>query len=164
MKLAERYVKWEEEKRLLFWLIVVDVFGLAVFVPFFLLSNSGLFFGWLLGSAVEIICYLTMVYGSSLVLDYSSKRGGRERGIAVTLAFAALRFLLAVGSLVLAAFLTFKTEGKAINFFTTAGAYLPLVIVSIVFTLIHNREKKKGDKDAKKEEKPLEKGEEAIDE
>ena len=163
MRTVERYVRASEEMKIFFWLCVVDVIGLFATLPLMLLSEPGYFFGWLLGSAVEAICYLTMIKGSGLILDFGKERGNRNKGIALSAAFSIGRLLLIVGSLILSAFLTFKIEGNAINFFTTAGAYLPLLVVAIVFTLIHNREKKAKPEGASPKPEELEVGEEEID-
>ena len=162
--LAKWYVAASDEGKIAFWLLAVDLFGALVFVPFCILSLPGLLYGWLFGCLIEFICCFTMIKGASMLVDLSSERGTRDKGIALTLGFAAFRFLLVGGALVLAAFLTFKVEGNWINFFTTAGAFAPLIVVSIVFTLIHNREKKKASPKEEKKPAPLEKGEEAIDE
>ncbi|MCR5078889.1 MAG: hypothetical protein K6B65_03085 [Bacilli bacterium] len=159
MGLKKRYIGLSDEGKTLFWLILVDLVVFLGMVPFFFLSFIGLPLGWLLGSAIEIVCFLTMIKGSGFILDIANEKNGRNRGRAWALVFAFLRFVLMVGGLVLSAVFTFKMEGNYLNFFACAAGYLPLMIVAIVFNLLHKR--KKDEKPVIKEE--LEEGEEPLD-
>lgn len=165
MSLAKRYVSLNDEGKTLFWLVFVDVAILLMLTPFFFLSNIGIPLGWLLGSSVSILCYITMVKGSGLLMRVPASANGRNKGMAIAAVFSVLRLVLMLGALALAAFFTFKAEGNFLNFFTTAGAYLPLVIVAVVFVLVHNHRKKKSGEAAPigEGEKKLEVGEEPLD-
>ncbi len=159
MAIKERYNGLSDEGKILFWLILADLVVFLGMVPFFFFGLMGLPLGWLLGTAVELICYLTMLKGGSVIMDVATQKNGRNKGRVWAPVFAFIRFILMVGALVLTAFFTFKMEGNYLNFFACAAGYLPLMLVSIVFTLLSKR---------KKDEKPsthveLEEGEEAID-
>ena len=162
MSLAKRYLNWSQEGKTMFWLLVVDLAVFLALVPFFLLSNIGLPLGWLLGAVVVAICYLSVIKGTGFILQQASDANGRNKGMAMTMVFSLLRLLLIVGALVFAAFMTFKVEGGYVNFFTCAAAYIPLILVIIVFNL--TRRKKKKPTLAEMGKKDLEEGEEAIDE
>ena len=162
MGFVKRYLSWTDEGKTLFWLIVADIAVFLALIPFFLLSNMGIPLGWLLGSVAVCLCYLSMIKGTGFVLKQASDANGRNRGMAFAVAFSLIRLFLMAGVLIFAAFMTFKVEGNFVNFFSTAAAYLPLILVSIVFTLTRKKQKKAVP--ASEPEKDLEVGEEPIDE
>ena len=161
MGLSKRYMSWSDEGKTFFWLIIADVVIFLALIPFFLLSNMGIPLGWLLGSVAVCLCYLSMIKGSGFILRLANDPNGRNRGMAIALAFSLVRLFLMAGVLLFAAFMTFKVEGNFVNFFSTAAAYLPLILVSIIFTITRKKQHKPSLSPA---EKILEEGEESIDE
>ena len=159
MSLKQRYSGLSDEGKTVFWLIIADVLVLVGLLPFFFFSNMGLPLGWLLGAVIVLLCYISMVKGSSFILSVAVTENGRNKGRAWAVVFAFLRFALMIGALIVSAVFTFKVEGGYINFFTCAAAYLPLILVAVIFTLAH----KKNKEDTKVAKVELEEGEEALD-
>jgi hypothetical protein len=131
-----------------FWILLVITLSVSLCLfPFcFYKSEDGypfssLLWGWLLGSAIELLCYATIIKMSNTLF---AKQEGHNvtTGIAV-LSAAARLFLWGVGLLV-SAICTFKKEWfggfQAFNFFTTAAAYLPMLFV-VLLTQFHEVKK-----------------------
>ena len=147
-KLLDRFYSWSEMKQNLFILLVVAIIGAAICVPFIFLDNIGVLLGWLLGSAVNILAYVSIAKGSSLILATgdSSKHGYWA------MAWASIRLLLYAGSLLLAGFASFIWGSLAhgfCNIIAVALALMPTWITLLVGTMIRNAHAK-----AKPEQKP----------
>lgn len=146
------------------WILIF--LALAVFLaltPLFFFHNDTTNYpygayalGWLLGSAVEIVSYWTIVKMSEALQTNTANTAIKSIG------FLTLRAILYVAVLLVSAICTFKSGWfggfNAFNFFTTAAGLLPM---GAVLLLAHFFELKKVDavpetKDAI-EEKPDEK-------
>ena len=138
--LAERYLALSSERKQLAWLIVVDLFVFVVLVPFFVLGLLSLSLGWLLGAVLSILTMLSMQYTSNSVFKKSSK----PSALAFTSLFFILRFTLWAGVLIVAAICTFRPEWfggfDLFSFYTCAAAYLPMPIITVIFSLKTKKE------------------------
>lgn len=138
MKLAERYKTWSDEGKNLFILICVALFGILVTIPFIFLDNVGILLGWLLGSAINIIAYITIIKGSRALL----RQSGKAAGYAI-FGFS-FRFLLYAAGLLLAAFCTFRWGSMAhgyCNIVSLALAYMPTWVTLVIVMLVRKEPK-----------------------
>ncbi len=145
-KFVDKYESWSEEKRNLFILFCVAVFGAAVCVPFIFLDNVGVLFGWLLGSVVNIFAYYSIYKVSEATLnpDATSKRAY------FMVFFGMFRLALYAGVLVLAAFATFRWGSMShgyCNILSAALALMPTWIVVVITTFFRSQKDKKGSGD-----------------
>ena len=153
MSLAQRFSSLSEEKKNLFILGAIALLGALVLVFSFFIDNPGLFYGWLLGSAIEILCYVTIFLGARFLL---SGDGEATKGGLVGALFGTFRLLFYAGGLVLGGFATFVWGTPAhgyCNVFTVFAGYLPLLFVLLVTTYLSARKSKKGDTKPVEEEK-----------
>lgn len=143
MGLAKAYEKWPTVQRNLFLLGSLDVFVALCLLPFLFFDLPGLFVGWLVGSAISLLAYLSIVYMAGAITGSvnEEKRSGRAVGLSVF--FGLLRFALYAGGLALSAYLTFRAKNPWLNFWALFAAYVPMPIVLAVETLIGRREDKK---------------------
>ena len=135
MKLVDWYSKTTETKKNLFLLGMVTLSGFIALSIFFFTGNPGVPLGWLFGSAIEIICYITIVKGASFMLDPNSL--SRKKSLLVPL-FVALRLSLYGGGLILSAFATFRWGSMScsyLNIWSTFAAYLPLYVILSAATI-----------------------------
>lgn len=158
-RLVEKYESWSEMGKNLFILIVIAIIGALISVIFLVIDNVGVLLGWLLGSAVNLIAYISIYKGSSYLLSTSQSS---SKGYLAAL-WSLIRFLLYTGSLLLASFASFKWGSLShgyCNLISTALALMPTWIVLVFATVIRNgREAKKAA--AIKADKPAEPKEEA---
>jgi len=148
-RFVEKYESWSEMGKNLFILIVVAVIGALISLVFLVADNVGVLLGWLLGSAVNILAYVSICKGSSRLLSTS---GSAKQGYFAIL-WAFLRLFLYAGSLLLAGFASFKWGTLAhgyCNLIAVALALMPTWIVLVLSTLSRNR------KTPKEEPKPVE--------
>lgn len=139
------FAKLSSEKKDLFILVAV---GLIVFVclcPLFLISQGAWPLGWILGSAIDVVSYITIVkFTTGLLSADSSKKGG----VFVSIMTSGLRYFLYAAGLIVAAICTFKPEWfggfAAFNFYACALAYLPMPIVILVSNLLRNKKQVAG--------------------
>ena len=153
MSLAQRFSSLSEEKKNLFILGAIALLGALVLVFSFFIDNPGLFYGWLLGSAIEILCYVTIFFGARFLL---SGDGEATKGGLVGALFGTFRLLFYAGGLVLGGFATFVWGTPAhgyCNVFTVFAGYLPLLLVLLVTTYLSARKSKRGDGKPVEEEK-----------
>ena len=144
-KFVDKYSSWKDEKKNLFILACVALVGAIACIPFIVIDNIGVLFGWLLGSAVNIFAYYSIVKVSEATLDPDASS---KRGYFMAL-FAMLRLALYAGVLFLAAFATFRWGSMAhgyCNIVSAALALMPTWIVVVITTFFR----------AKKEEKETE--------
>lgn len=136
--LAKAYSSWSDERKNFMILVIIALVGFAVFCFGFFMNNPGLPLGWLLGSVIELICYVTIVKGSSFILDGS---GDSKRGL-LGAAFGTLRLVLYAAGLVVGGFCTYSwgtVSNGYCNIWTVFGAYLPVLFVVIFATLLRNK-------------------------
>jgi len=134
MKLVEWYNKTSDTKKNLFLLGIVTLCGFAVTSIFFFLNNPGVPLGWLFGSIIELICYLSIVKGTAFMLDLNSL--DRKKGYLAPL-FMFMRLALYAGGLILAAFATFRwgsMSSSYLNFFAVFAGYMPMVVLLLIVT------------------------------
>lgn len=139
--MAKFYSKLSETGQNLFILIAIALIGLVALSPFFFFSKVGLGLGWFLGSGIEILCYLSIVFAAKVMGDTSGKHSGLI-GLAVVFSFA--RLALYAGGLALSAFYTYKLKTDWLNMWTVFVAYLPLGFVLGIKALIGFVREKKG--------------------
>jgi len=131
-----------------FWILLMIAGGVSLcFLPLcFFKSESGypyssLLWGWLLGSAIELLAYFTITMMSKSLF---SKQGGHPVTTLITVLSAGARLLLWTIGLLVSAICTFKSEWfggfRAFNFFTCAAAYLPMLFV-VLLTQLHDAKK-----------------------
>lgn len=123
-----------------FLLLIIALIGFAATFVFFFLNNPGVPLGWLLGSLIEIAGYLSIVKGTSFLLDPNHLN--RKRSLLAPL-FMILRVLVYGGGLVLAALSTFRWGSISscyLHLFSLVAAYLP-VYVLLLFTTIYRLKK-----------------------
>ena len=140
MKVTDWYNNASEPKKNIFLLGIVTAIGFAATFIFFFMNNPGVPLGWLFGSAIEIVCYITIVKGTTFLLD--PNKLNRKRGFLAPL-FMVLRLALYAGGLVLGAFCTYKWGTMAcsyLNFWAVFAGYMPLPIL-LVFVTIYRLKK-----------------------
>lgn len=144
MKFVDWYNNASEMKKNLFLLGIITAIGFAATFIFFFMNNPGVPFGWLFGSAIEIVCYITIVKGTSFLLD--PNKLNPKRGLLAPL-FMILRLALYAGGLVLAAFATYRWGSMAssyLNFWAVFAAYMPLPAL-LLFTTIYRLKKQQSE-------------------
>ena len=163
MSLRQKYGKWSSFQQNLFILICVALVGTLACAGFIFLDNVGVLLGWLLGSSINILSYVTIYKGSSFLLDPSARSSKLSYLASI---FSILRIFLYAGALLLAGFATFRwgtiSHGYC-NFVSTALALMPTWIVVFITTINSVRAPKKQPEvkeEPKVEDKPEEKGDE----
>ena len=122
MKLSEKFVNWEEWKRNVFILSVLAIVVTVALLPFALLGQPGIATGWLVGSMISVLAYLSIVYSSFAILRKDND--GKGMGLSVFFSFARMG-LDAIG-LVLGALTTFVFKSPWLNFWAIFAGYLPM--------------------------------------
>jgi hypothetical protein len=139
--MAKWFVKLSPNRKALF---IMSVIALVVFIglcPLFFIHNYENYpyvaypLGWLLGSAAELIAFVTLVrFSDSLFKD---KDATHATSSMLAMGSAGLRIFLYAVVLVVSGICTFKSEWfggfNAFNFYTTAAGLLPMLGV-VFFT------------------------------
>lgn len=110
----------------------IGLVGFLALSCFFFLGNPGVPLGWLLGIAVAIFTYWSIVATSSALLKPGEQKAGK---MALSVVFVVLRFLLLVAAVVVAALLTYICEWPYLNVWGVIGGYLPLPLASAAIGL-----------------------------
>jgi hypothetical protein len=139
--MARFYAKLSETGKNVFILTTIAIIGFVLLTPFFLLGNAGLPLGWLLGSTIEVLCYLSIVFGSGLLTNTGGKKGAVAAGLAVL--FYSLRLICYAGGLVLGGLCTFKWKNDLLSVWTVFAGYLPLLFVLAVSAFVKSKKEKK---------------------
>jgi len=139
--MAKFYAKLSETGKNVFILVAITVIVFVLLSPFFLLGNVGIPLGWLLGSATEIVCYLTIVFGAGLLTSSVGKKSSVAAGLAVL--FNSLRLVFYAGGLVLGGLCTYKWQNNLLNVWTVFAGYLPLLFVLAITALVKAQKEKK---------------------
>lgn len=134
------FAKLSSEKKDLFIIVAV---GLIVFVclcPLFIIFQGAWPLGWLLGSVIDVVAYITIVkFTTGLLSNDPSKKAG----VAISTLASGGRYVLYAAGLIVAAICTFKPEWfggfAGFNFYACALAYLPMPIVVLVSNLMRNK-------------------------
>lgn len=142
-------------KRVSIILIAITVIVFAALLPFAFFDRPGYSFGWLLGNAISLIAYLSIVFGSKALL---SAGGAKGLSLGLTVFFSMIRFALYGTGLLFGALCTFYWGNPWLNFWTVFAGY---TVMPIIVAANHFYELKKSSSEpipAKKEEsKPEEK-------
>ena len=151
---VNRYAAWSDMKKNMFLLLMIAVAGTLISIPFIFLENVGVLLGWLLGSAVNFVAYVSIAKFSAAVLSQNQSKFGY---FAMVGGF--LRFLLYAGALVLAGFASFRWGTLAhgyCNLISCALALMPTWILLVCTTLFRNAKSAKKPVEEKKTENPEE--------
>ncbi|MCR5490848.1 MAG: hypothetical protein K6F32_01825 [Bacilli bacterium] len=132
MKLMERIGKMDEHRLVILILSLIGLFVFLCLTPFFFFNNPGVPLGWLLGTAIEVFNYWTIILSSGAILSpYSSKK---TRGVAFVILFVFLRLAFWVGGLVLGALCTYTWQNNYLNIWSVFAGYVPMTVaVAIAF-------------------------------
>lgn len=123
------YNSLNETKQNVFWLLALTVLVFLALCPLFVISQGAYPLGWLLGSLIGVVGYLSISYGTGVILKSDAKVGAT-----VFTAFSFfLRFFLYAAGLVIGAICTFKPQYfggfNAFNIWTVFAGYLPLCLI-----------------------------------
>ena len=143
MTLKERIKSFDESKLNLFLLSCIALGVFILTIPFFFLGFPGIPLGWLLGSAIEIFNYATIVLGAKLII--SPQVDKPIKGAIYMIFTTLLRIAFWVGGLALAGYITFRLESQWLNFWATFAGYVPLTGVVVVSMILKNKKKKEGE-------------------
>jgi hypothetical protein len=162
MNKVKKFLEMDAVHRALWIMIAVAVVVFVCLCPLFLLKSEDNYpyvaypFGWLLGSVIEILAYLTIIKMSKSLL---TKKADHPVTMGLALLSGSLRMFLWASGLLVSAICTFKSEWfggfNAFNFYTCAIAYLPMLFIVLLTQFSANRKKASVSKDSdtdKKEE------------
>lgn len=141
------YMKLNRDRKVFFWLAILAlVVYLALMPLYFFGLDKGYQYpnGWLFGSAVELVCYFTLIKMSDvLTKDVSNRK------TALVIVSSFIRPLLYVVVLGLSGICTFKSEWLGgfdmFSFWTSFASLLPMPTVILIMHFIDavkNKEKK----------------------
>lgn len=137
--MVEKYLKLTEHQKTLFWLAII---GGVVFVGlcplFFFYEAKGFSYplGWLLGTAAEILSFYTIIKMSEALLPTEENPNPSAAKVII---FVALRFLIYIVVLVIAAICTWMPSWfggfNMFNFWTTFAGLLPVQVFLVISQL-----------------------------
>ena len=133
--MVEKYLKLNEHQRTLFWLIVIGVVGFIGLCPFFFFyQDKGYSYpmGWLLGTLAEILSFFTIIKMSEALLPTEEEPNPRPTKIIL---YVALRFLIYIAVLVIAAICTWTNwfgGFDMFNFWMTFVGLLPIQVLLVI--------------------------------
>lgn len=137
--MVEKYLKLNEHQKTLFWLAII---GGVVFVGlcplFFFYEAKGFSYplGWLLGTAAEILSFYTIIKMSEALLPTEENPNPSAAKVII---FVALRFLIYIVALVIAAICTWMPSWfggfNMFNFWTTFAGLLPVQVFLVISQL-----------------------------
>lgn len=137
--MVEKYLKLNEHQKTLFWLAII---GGVVFVGlcplFFFYEAKGFSYplGWLLGTAAEILSFYTIIKMSEALLPTEENPNPSAARVII---FVALRFLIYIVVLVIAAICTWMPSWfggfDMFNFWTTFAGLLPVQAFLVISQL-----------------------------
>jgi predicted ABC-type exoprotein transport system permease subunit len=140
MKLAEKFVKMKSEEKDFFILLAIAIIVFLCLTPLFFLSKGSWPLGWLLGSAVSLFAYWSIIkFTSSILSSDNTKKASTIFGVVA----GGARIFLYAAALIVSAICTFKSQWfggfSAFNFFSTFIAFMPMPLVLIISNLIRNK-------------------------
>ena len=137
--MVEKYLKLNEHQKTLFWLAII---GGVVFVGlcplFFFYEAKGFSYplGWLLGTAAEILSFYTIIKMSEALLPTEENPNPSAAKVII---FVALRFLIYIVVLVIAAICTWMPSWfggfNMFNLWTTFAGLLPVQVFLVISQL-----------------------------
>jgi len=131
--------------------LILGIVALAVFLGlsvFFFFDKPGIPLGWLAGSVIAIVAYLTIVLSSYFLID-SQNQASR---IGYVILFNVVRLLLYGGILTLSALCTFYWKNKWLNFWSTFAGVIPMPIILAIISLSNKIKTIKDKAEEKKDE------------
>lgn len=138
--MAKWYLNLKTEQRAFVILAAVAIFGFLCQLPlFFFHTESGYPLGayplgWLLGSAIELFGYATILKMSGAITSQKENTSAKTTGAVIGFSF--LRFLFYAAALMVSAICTFTPNWfggfNAFNFYTTAAGLVPLFAVVLI--------------------------------
>lgn len=164
--MKKHFSDFSSTQRVCFLLGVLTIVVFAALLPFAFFDKPGLSFGWLVGNAISLLAYLSIVYGSKTLL---SQGNTKPLALGLTTLFSILRFVLYGVGLLFGALCTFYWHNPWLNFWTVFAGYMgmPLFVVLNHFIEVNAEAKKaaaKPQEEPKEEVKQETKEEETSDE
>lgn len=150
MGFKERIKNMDEHKLALLVLCAVGIFVFLCLTPFFFFNNPGVPLGWLLGTAIEIFNFWSIIFSSSMIL--ATAEGKKVKGVAFSTIFVFLRLALWAGGLALGGLCTYKWNNNWLNVWSVFAAYVPMTIAVAITFLSHGKAKVDATFNPKKEE------------
>ena len=137
--MVEKYLKLNEHQKTLFWLAIIGgvVFvGLCPLFFFYVAKGFSYPLGWLLGTAAEILSFYTIIKMSEALLPTEENPNPSAARVII---FVALRFLIYIVVLVIAAICTWMPSWfggfNMFNFWTTFAGLLPVQVFLVISQL-----------------------------
>ena len=160
--MKKHFSDFTSPQRVCFLLGVLTLVVFIALLPFAFFDNPGLSFGWLVGNAISLLAYLSIVFGSKMILGQGNSKG---LGLGLATFFSMFRFLGYGVGLLFGALCTFYWHNAWLNFWTVFAGYMgmPLLVVLNHF-LETNREAKKSVPEEMKQEESLSKEEQKQEE
>lgn len=133
--MMDKYLKFNEQQKIMFWLIVIGIIGFVGLCPiFFFYEAKGYSYplGWLLGTIAEIIGWWSiMKMGDALLPESGDAKDSRN-----VLLYVVIRFAAYIAALVVAAICTFRAEWfngfDGFNFWMAFGAVIPAQVIALI--------------------------------
>ena len=137
--MVEKYLKLNENQKTIFWLAAI---GAVVFIGlcplFFFYEIKGYSYpvGWVLGTLAEILSFWTIIKMSEALLPTEDNPNPSAARVII---FVALRFLIYIAVLVIAAICTWVPSWfggfDMFNFWTTFAGLLPVQVFLVISQL-----------------------------
>lgn len=137
--MLERYLNLKFEHRNIVIMLAISIGVFCALTPLFLIEQGPYAMGWLLGSLLSVLCYISMYKGNEYLLSNSNDP---KNGYLAVLFYGA-RFLIMGASLIISAICTFQSGWfngfNLFNFWTTAAGYLLLFVYIPIITLFDSK-------------------------
>ncbi len=144
------YTKLNDDKKVFFWLSILAVVVFLALSPLYFFGlDKGYQYpnGWLLGSAIELFAYFSLLKFSDLV---TKENGNKKTGLIILSSL--LRPFLYIVVLVVSGICTFKPEWfggfDAFSFWTVIASILPMSAVVLIVHFV--TAKKSGSSEGKR--------------
>ncbi len=131
------FAKMREWQLNLFVMGMLALFVAICLLPFAFFGHPGLIYGWLAGSGVSLLAYLSIVFGAKTLLQPDGAKGV---SLLLTVVFASVRFLMFAAVLIAAAYVTFYLKSYDFNFWCVFASYLPMPAVLLTRAALNKRE------------------------
>jgi predicted ABC-type exoprotein transport system permease subunit len=135
--MAKWYLKLNAEQKAFFIMAALALIIFILLCPlFFFYDVKGYSYplGWLLGSAIELLAYWTILKMSQAL--FKKEDAGHQTATSLALLSNGFRFILYAIGLFLSAICTFKSEWfggfDAFNFYACAAAYMPMLVIVMI--------------------------------
>lgn len=158
MSFRNSYDSWSDFKKNLFILLIIVAVGALVTAGFIFVDNVGVLLGWLLGSVVNIIAYITIEKGAGYLVETSGSESSKRGYLAIV--FNLSRLILYAGALILSAFASFKWGSLSHGYCNLVSCALALMPTWITLLVVTFKRARHLDEPVKKEEAKPEEEEE----